>query len=78
MAENETYTTKDNGKNTNPCASCVMVHEFLDHALPYVENPDRVIVSPEGVKYQNLALKAKESPERDGSDHKKEYNFKRN
>lgn len=77
-AEKETYTTKENGKNTNPCASCIMVHEFLDHALPYVENPDRIIVSPEGVKYHNLALKMKDSSERDGSDHQKEYNFKRN
>jgi RHS repeat-associated protein len=56
------------GKNTktNPCASCVFIHELLDHGLTYF----RTGKNPAGtVDYHNKALINKGSLPRYGTDH---------
>lgn len=76
-AETETYSTGTEGQRTSGCESCIVVHEFLDHALPYVKNPGRIWSGNEGVENHNKALKIKGSAPRDGKGHDDKIYFKR-
>jgi hypothetical protein len=74
----ETYSSAKNGETTSPCSSCVVAHEFLDHALPYSRNPNRIFDGGEGVEYHNKALKVKGSVPRNGKDHDDRIHIKKN
>lgn len=53
------------GGNTDPCAGCVIIHEFLDHGKPWMSGQkDNNVVTA-----HNKALKIKGSKQRDGKDH---------
>lgn len=64
----------EGGGNTNPCASCIFMHEVLDHGLDYINTG--TTTEPAGstkkanVANQNNALKNKGSAVRTGEDHK--------
>lgn len=64
----------EGGANTTPCASCIFMHEVLDHGLDYIKNGN--INEPAGatkkdnVFYHNQSLQNKGSAVRTGEDHK--------
>ncbi len=60
----ETGTFSSNGEKTSPCAGCILVHEFLDHGLPWIKGTNSNVV-----EYHNKALRIKKSKQRDGKDH---------
>lgn len=64
----------EGGGQTNPCASCIFMHEALDHGLDYINTGD--VVEPNGatpqdnVQNHNRALENVGSPTRTGTDHR--------
>jgi hypothetical protein len=63
----------EGGGNTNPCASCIFMHEVLDHGLDYIKtgstNEPAGATKKENVGNHNDALKNKGSSVRTGEDH---------
>jgi len=66
-ADGATFNTASGGQ-TNPCATCLLIHALLDHAKPFVDGGSSA-ARLEGVGEQNKALESQGSPPRDGSDH---------
>jgi len=64
----------EGGGCTNPCASCVFIHEVLDHGLDYIKtgslNEPAGATKKDNVSNHSDALKNKGSAVRNGEDHK--------
>jgi len=62
------------GGCTNPCASCVFIHEVLDHGLDYIKtgslNESAGATKQDNISNHSDALKNKGSSVRNGEDHK--------
>ncbi|MFM1828963.1 MAG: hypothetical protein RL624_1204 [Bacteroidota bacterium] len=63
----------EGGGNTNACASCIFMHEVLDHGLDYIKtgtvNEPAGATKKDNVSNHNDALKNKGSSVRTGEDH---------
>lgn len=77
LMDNKAATTRkfksEDGSNTNPCASCIFMHEVLDHGLDYINtgsiNEPAGATKKDNVSNHNDALKNKGSSVRTGEDH---------
>lgn len=68
-AETGTFKAKDG--QTDPCPSCLFMHEALDHGLDYIKKgTTQGGQTSDNIEYHNKALENKGSSIRTGEDHK--------